>query len=32
MLASIRDLPVQFSDDARHKQKAEDLLEEIRHR
>jgi hypothetical protein len=32
MLASIRDLPVQFSDDPRHKQKAEELLEEIRHR
>jgi tetratricopeptide (TPR) repeat protein len=32
MLASIRDLPVQFSDDARHKQKAAELLEEIRHR
>jgi tetratricopeptide (TPR) repeat protein len=28
-LASIRDLPVQFSDDRRHKQKAEELLEEI---
>ena len=32
MLASIRDLPVQFSDDPRHKQKAEELLEEIGHR
>jgi tetratricopeptide (TPR) repeat protein len=32
MLASIRDLPVQFSDDARHKQKAEELLEQIRNR
>lgn len=31
-LASIRELPVQFSDDARHKQKAEELLEEIKER
>jgi tetratricopeptide (TPR) repeat protein len=29
MLSSIRNLPVQFSDDAKHKQKAEQLLEEL---
>ena len=29
-LSSIRELPIQFSDDARHKQKAEELLEEIK--
>jgi FimV-like protein len=29
MLSSIRNLPVQFSDDAKHKQKAEELLEEL---
>src|ERR687897_446621 len=29
MLSSIRNLPVKFSDDARHKQKAEELLEEV---
>ena len=29
MLSSIRNLPVQFSDDAKHKQKAEELLEEV---
>jgi tetratricopeptide (TPR) repeat protein len=32
MLSSIQDLPVQFSDDAKHKQKAEELLEEIKSR
>jgi hypothetical protein len=32
MLSSIRNLPVQFSDDAKHKQKAEELLEEIKSR
>jgi tetratricopeptide (TPR) repeat protein len=32
LLSSIRELPVQFSDDARHKQKAEELLEEIKER
>ena len=31
-LSSIRSLPVQFSDDAKHKQKAEELLEEIKDR
>jgi tetratricopeptide (TPR) repeat protein len=31
-LASIRELPVQFSDDASHKQKAEALLQEIKER
>jgi tetratricopeptide (TPR) repeat protein len=29
-LASIRELPIQFSDDAKHKQKAEQLLEELK--
>jgi thioredoxin-like negative regulator of GroEL len=29
MLTSIRNLPIQFSDDAKHKQKAEELLEEV---
>jgi tetratricopeptide (TPR) repeat protein len=29
MLSSIRNLPIQFSDDAKHKQKAEELLEEV---
>ena len=29
-LRSIRDLPIQFSDDAKHKQKAQQLLEEIK--
>jgi tetratricopeptide (TPR) repeat protein len=32
MLSSIQNLPVQFSDDAKHKQKAEELLEEIKSR
>ena len=32
MLSSIRNLPIQFSDDAKHKQKAEELLEEIKNR
>jgi tetratricopeptide (TPR) repeat protein len=32
MLSSIRDLPAQFSDDAKHKQRAEELLEEIKSR
>jgi tetratricopeptide (TPR) repeat protein len=32
MLSSIRNLPVQFSDDAKHKQKAGELLEEIKSR
>ena len=32
MLSSVRNLPVQFSDDAKHKQKAEELLEEIKTR
>jgi hypothetical protein len=32
MLSSIRNLPVQFSDDAKHKKKAEELLEEIKGR
>lgn len=32
MLKSIPDLPIQFSDDARNKQKAEQLLEEIKDR
>ena len=32
LLSSIRELPVQFSDDATHKQKAGELLEEINHR
>jgi len=31
-LASIRELPIQFSDDANHKQKAEVLLQEIKER
>ena len=31
-LSSIRELPIQFSDDVRHKQKAEELLEEIKER
>jgi tetratricopeptide (TPR) repeat protein len=31
-LTSIRGLPIQFSDDAKHKQKAEQLLEEIKDR
>lgn len=31
LLSSIRELPVQFSDDATHKQKAGELLEEINH-
>lgn len=31
-LVSIRELPIQFSDDAKHKQKAEQLLEEIKQR
>jgi tetratricopeptide (TPR) repeat protein len=31
-LASIRELPIQFSDDSNHKQKAEALLEEIKER
>lgn len=30
-LASVRELPIQFSDDTKHKQKAEQLLEEIKH-
>jgi Tfp pilus assembly protein PilF len=29
---SIPDLPIQFSDDAKHKQKAEQLMEEIKDR
>lgn len=29
MLSSIRNLPIQFSDDAKHKQRAEELLEEV---
>jgi len=32
ILASIRELPIQFSDDASHKQKAEVLLQEIKER
>ena len=32
LLASVRDLPLQFSDDPNHKQKAEQLLEEIKER
>ncbi|MEX0806842.1 MAG: hypothetical protein WD688_26500 [Candidatus Binatia bacterium] len=32
LLSSIRNLPVRFSDDAKHKQKAEELLEEIKDR
>jgi tetratricopeptide (TPR) repeat protein len=32
LLRSIPDLPIQFSDDAKHKQKAEQLLEEIKDR
>ena len=32
MLASIRELPIQFSDDPKHKQKAEQLLAEINDR
>jgi tetratricopeptide (TPR) repeat protein len=31
-LTSIRELPIQFSDDAKHKQEAEQLLEEIKDR
>jgi len=31
-LVSVRGLPIQFSDDAKHKQKAEQLLEEIKER
>jgi len=31
-LVSVRELPIQFSDDAKHKQKAEQLLEEIKER
>jgi tetratricopeptide (TPR) repeat protein len=31
-LASIRELPIKFSDDAKHKEKAEELLEEIKER
>ena len=31
-LASVRSLPIQFSDDAKHKEKAEQLLAEIRER
>jgi tetratricopeptide (TPR) repeat protein len=31
-LISVRELPNQFSDDAKHKQKAEQLLEEIKER
>jgi thioredoxin-like negative regulator of GroEL len=30
LLASIRKLPIQFSDDARHKKEAEELLEQIK--
>jgi hypothetical protein len=29
LLSSVAELPVQFSDDAKHKQQAEKLLEEI---
>jgi FimV-like protein len=29
MLSSIRNLPVQFSDDAKHKERAQELLEEV---
>jgi tetratricopeptide (TPR) repeat protein len=32
LLASIRKLPIQFSDDARHKKEAEELLEQIKDR
>jgi tetratricopeptide (TPR) repeat protein len=32
LLTSIRGLPIQFSDDAKHKQQAEQLLEEIKER
>jgi tetratricopeptide (TPR) repeat protein len=32
MLASIRELPIQFSDDPKHKQKAEQMLAEINDR
>jgi Tfp pilus assembly protein PilF len=32
LLRSIPDLPIQFSDDAKHKQKAEQLLEKIKDR
>jgi hypothetical protein len=32
MLRSIAELPVQFSDDARHKQNAAQLLDEIKER
>jgi tetratricopeptide (TPR) repeat protein len=32
LLMSIRDLPIQFSDDPNHKQKAEQLIEEIKER
>ena len=31
-LAAVRELPIQFSDDARHKRRAEELLEEIKDR
>jgi tetratricopeptide (TPR) repeat protein len=31
-LTSIRELPIKFSDDAKHKEKAEELLEEIKER
>jgi hypothetical protein len=31
-LNSVRELPVQFSDDTKHKQKAEELFEEIKER
>jgi hypothetical protein len=29
MLSSIRNLPVQFSDDTKHKERAQELLEEV---
>jgi hypothetical protein len=32
LLRSIPELPIQFSDDAKHKQKSEQLLEEIKDR
>ncbi|HSF58290.1 MAG TPA: hypothetical protein VLD83_09480, partial [Candidatus Binatia bacterium] len=31
-LTAIRELPIRFSDDAKHKEKAEQLLEEIKER
>ena len=31
-LTSIRELPIKFSDDAKHKERAEQLLEEIKER